>query len=96
MNVYQKSRLIVYGACGGDCVVANDQQAIPRCGKGRGERTMRENEPIFARIGRVLHDRFDKIVHRPLSERWIDLINRLNFEEEVPADLGKAGHQVAE
>ncbi len=50
---------------------------------------MREDTTMVERIGRALHDGFDQIVHQPLSERWIDLINRLNFEEKVRAESGE-------
>ena len=47
---------------------------------------MREaSVPAIGRIGRALHETFDEIVHAPLPERWIDMINRLNAEEEGEA-----------
>jgi hypothetical protein len=46
---------------------------------------MREaSVPAIGRIGRALHQTFDEIVHAPLPERWVDLINRLNAEENSP------------
>jgi hypothetical protein len=33
---------------------------------------MRKDEPILARIGRALNERFDRIVDQSLPERWID------------------------
>ena len=41
--------------------------------------------PAIGRIGRTLHETFGEIVHAPLPERWIDLINRLNAEEDGEA-----------
>jgi hypothetical protein len=44
---------------------------------------MRETSaPVLGRIGRALHQTLDEIVNAPLPERWIDLINRLNAEED--------------
>jgi hypothetical protein len=37
---------------------------------------------IVERIGRALHLTFDEFVREPLPERWIDLICRLNAEED--------------
>ncbi len=50
---------------------------------------MYEDLPMIERIGRALHDRLDEIVHQPLPEQWIDLINRMNFEEKVRAESGE-------
>jgi hypothetical protein len=39
--------------------------------------------PIFDRLGKALHERFDPIANDPLPERWVDLIQRLNVEEQA-------------
>jgi hypothetical protein len=40
-------------------------------------------DPTFERIGKKLHRSFDELLHEPLPERWIDLIKRLNAEENA-------------
>jgi hypothetical protein len=71
---------------------------------------MREaSVPAIGRIGRALHETFDEMVHAPLPERWIDMINRLNAEEEAidspsvarsdrrrenPGSVKLGGHQI--
>ena len=38
--------------------------------------------PVLDRIGKVLHETFDDFRREPLPERWVDLLNRLNAEED--------------
>jgi hypothetical protein len=38
-------------------------------------------DPAFERITKELHRSYDELLHEPLPERWIDLIKRLNAEE---------------
>ncbi|MET0194949.1 MAG: hypothetical protein ABW200_16440 [Hyphomicrobiaceae bacterium] len=37
--------------------------------------------PIFARIGKMLHDQLEDIAREPLPDRWTDLINYLGDQE---------------
>ena len=39
-------------------------------------------ESAFDRISQGLHQGHDDIVNEPLPERWIELIKRLNAEED--------------
>ena len=39
-------------------------------------------EPAFHRISQGLHQGHDDILKEPLPERWVDLIKRLNAEED--------------
>ena len=41
-----------------------------------------ERETIALRIGKALHDLFAGVVKEPVPERWVDLINYLNAQEE--------------
>ncbi len=50
---------------------------------------------IFERIGQALHRAHDGIVHEPVPERWIDLINRWNAEEDAQR-LKEASEQLRE
>jgi hypothetical protein len=38
-------------------------------------------DPTFERLKKTLHRGYDELLHEPLPERWIDLIARLNAEE---------------
>ena len=38
-------------------------------------------DPTLERITKALHRSYDELLHEPLPERWIDLIERLNAEE---------------
>ena len=38
-------------------------------------------DPTLERITKALHRSYDELLHEPLPERWIDLIKRLNAEE---------------
>jgi hypothetical protein len=38
-------------------------------------------DPSFERITKALHRSYDELLHEPLPERWIDLLKRLNAEE---------------
>lgn len=40
-------------------------------------------DPTLERIRKTLHRSFDELLHEPLPERWIDLITRLNAEENA-------------
>jgi hypothetical protein len=40
-------------------------------------------DPTFERITKALHRSYDELLHEPLPERWIDLIKRLNAEENA-------------
>ena len=42
---------------------------------------------LVERIASALNKTFDEIRHEPLPERWTELINRLNAEEERGASL---------
>jgi hypothetical protein len=46
-----------------------------------------ESEAIALRIGKTLHDLF--VPNDPVSERWVDLINRLNEEERQKAEASQ-------
>jgi hypothetical protein len=35
------------------------------------------------RIGRVIHDTLDTVPGEPIPERWTDLLERLNAEEDA-------------
>ena len=37
---------------------------------------------VLDRIGRVAHELLESIRHQPIPERWTDLLNRLNAEED--------------
>jgi hypothetical protein len=39
-------------------------------------------DAILRRLGEVLHVHLDDSTHEPLPERWVDLINSLNAQEE--------------
>ena len=44
---------------------------------------MRKAQPRLPdRIGRALRAQFDEILHEPLPNRWVDLINYLNDKEK--------------
>ena len=43
---------------------------------------------LVERIGSALHKTFDEIRYEPLPERWTELIDRLNAEEEREGELG--------
>ena len=44
---------------------------------------MRKVQPRLPdRIGRALRAQFDEILHEPLPNRWVDLINYLNDKEK--------------
>ena len=44
---------------------------------------MRKAQPtLLDRIGRALRAQFDEIVHEPLPNRWVDLINYLNEKDK--------------
>ena len=38
---------------------------------------------VLDRIGRVTQELLESIRHQPIPERWIDLLNRLNAEEDA-------------
>jgi hypothetical protein len=40
-------------------------------------------DPTLEGIRKTLHRSFDELLHEPLPERWIDLITRLNAEENA-------------
>jgi hypothetical protein len=40
-------------------------------------------DPTLEHIRKTLHRSFDELLHEPLPERWIDLITRLNAEENA-------------
>jgi hypothetical protein len=40
-------------------------------------------------LAKMLHAHFDAVVHEPLPQRWIDLINYLNANEKAQSE----GHQ---
>ena len=47
---------------------------------------MREQTPsLLERVGKTLHVYFDGLAKEPVSERWIDLIQRLNEKERLQA-----------
>jgi len=41
---------------------------------------------MFRRISKALHRLYDDVSNEPLSERWVDLINRLNESEQRAAE----------
>ena len=49
------------------------------------------------RIGRALRAQFDEILHEPLPNRWVDLINYLNEKEKRRRDalLRKPGSEIS-
>jgi hypothetical protein len=38
---------------------------------------------ILDRIGRMVHELLESIRNQPIPERWTDLLNRLNAEEDA-------------
>lgn len=53
---------------------------------------MRQGQsPVFKRIGKALHDQFNEVVHEPLPDRWIDLINYLNEKERAEREAAQRG-----
>jgi hypothetical protein len=45
---------------------------------------MRVQTPsLLERIGKTLHVYFDGFAREPISERWVDLIQRLNEKESL-------------
>lgn len=40
-------------------------------------------DPTFERIGKTLRRGYDELLHEHLHERWIELITRLNSEENA-------------
>ncbi len=48
-----------------------------------------EETPVLERISKVLHEALEDIRHEPVPERWVDLINRLNAEEDAWRQLDK-------
>ena len=40
------------------------------------------HDSILRRLGKLLHDGEDDITHEPLPKRWVELIHRLNEEEQ--------------
>ena len=42
--------------------------------------------PVLAGIGKLLHETVEDMGREPVPERWVDLINRLNAEEEAQSE----------
>ena len=58
----------------------------------RQERLMQQgHNSILRRIGKVLHDQDDDITREPLPRRWVELIQRLNEEEQKRAGARQEG-----
>jgi hypothetical protein len=46
---------------------------------------MREFQPaLVKKFGHALHIRYDKIVAEPLPQRWIELMQRIDYASEKP------------
>ena len=46
--------------------------------------------PIVERLKTALHAQYEAIVHEPLPERWVDLIERLNEQERGQREIGES------
>lgn len=42
---------------------------------------MRQEQSIWARLGKALRSQTDDITHEPLPRRWVDLIHSLDEQE---------------
>ncbi len=51
---------------------------------------MEATTEIVHRIGKTLHEAVDRIRQEPVPERWVDLIHRLNAEEDAERVRGAA------
>jgi hypothetical protein len=51
-----------------------------------GENRYIRETPVLVRIGKLLHETVEDMGREPVPERWVELINRLNAEEEAQSE----------
>jgi uncharacterized protein YifE (UPF0438 family) len=56
------------------------------------EKKYLEEAPILERIGKILNETLNDVRREPVPERWVDLIHRLDAEEDDSSgrDFGSA------